>query len=139
MKPRVLPVSHDCPSCLVASCVGGERSGPVTSRRADGACKREGQRRSDVSAPAKEKQPPTFEWREASVEDQLQVAQLSLSENNRGELLRFLCQFFAPGRVACDEVLQNTACDSWLANAPRPLCQLPTMWSVRHCVVMQSC
>lgn len=51
----------------------------------------------------------TFKRREASVQNQLQVAQLPLGEHNSLQLLRLLVEFPAPGRIASDQILEDSA------------------------------
>ena len=51
----------------------------------------------------------TFQWRKASIHNQLQVAKLPLGEDNGWELLSLIVELLATRRIACDEVLQDTA------------------------------
>lgn len=50
----------------------------------------------------------TLQRTEATVHDQLQIAQLALGEHNGGQLLRLSGQLIVAGSIAGDEVLQDT-------------------------------
>ena len=70
----------------------------IVSRRRAKAAKQRGDRRSEH----------TFQWRKASIHNQLQVAKLPLGEDNGWELLSLIVELLATRRIACDEVLQDT-------------------------------
>ena len=56
----------------------------------------------------------TFKRGEASVEDQLEIAELSLREDNCRERFGFGLELLPARRVAGDEVLEDAACVSLL-------------------------
>jgi hypothetical protein len=68
------------------------------------------QTRGATSDPAKEIPSPTFQGRKPSVQDQLQIAKVSLGERNRRKRLSFIIQLLAPRRIARNEVLEDSTC-----------------------------
>lgn len=54
----------------------------------------------------------TFQRREASAQDQLQIAQLPLAENDGLELLCLVVKLLASGRITRNQVLEDAACCS---------------------------
>ena len=63
----------------------------------------------DATPLRKPKSKRTFERRETSVENELQVAQLPLGKDNRLKLLSLVVKLLAPRRIARDQVLKDTA------------------------------
>lgn len=53
----------------------------------------------------------TFKWREATVQKQLEIAQLTVIEDQSWQLLGLGLKLVSLGCIAGDEVLQNTTCD----------------------------
>lgn len=52
----------------------------------------------------------TLQRREATVEDQLEIAKLPLGEDDGGEALGLVGELLAAGSIAGDKVLEETAC-----------------------------
>jgi hypothetical protein len=64
----------------------------------------------------------TFKGRETAIEDQFEVAKLSLGEDNRWESLSLGRELSMARSISCDQVLEDT-----------------TVGSVRHCVFVGIC
>lgn len=54
--------------------------------------------------------PLTLERREATVQDELQIAELALIEHDSGESLCLIVELLAARGIARDQVLEDTAC-----------------------------
>lgn len=52
----------------------------------------------------------TFQGREASVENQLQIAELSLIKHESRKRLSFSFELLSPRRIASNKILEDTAC-----------------------------
>lgn len=50
----------------------------------------------------------TFKWRKATVEDQLKIAKLTLSQDERSERLGLSCELIVTRSIAGEQVLEDT-------------------------------
>lgn len=51
----------------------------------------------------------TFEGREAAIEDQFKITQLSFRQNNSGKGLSFGCELGVSGEISRDQIFKNAA------------------------------
>jgi hypothetical protein len=107
MKPAHIRVSHyclqSCSSPSQSSCCGRSDVG-VQTRQTGGA---NPLRRSEGTI---ESNAPTFKRGKASIQGELQIAELTLGEHDGRESFGFIVELLTARCIACDQVLEDAAC-----------------------------